>query len=52
MLIANKGTENSFRPSKTCVLIIEMDLSMTFLNIEFGFNAASAQVIQVIKVDL
>ena len=52
MLIPNKGTRNSFRPSRTCVLIIEIDLSMTFLKIEFGLNVANAQVVQVIKVDL
>ena len=52
MLIPNKATRNSFRPIRKCVLIIEMDLSMTFLKIEFGLNATSVQVVQVIKVDL
>ena len=52
MLIPNKGTRNSFRLSRTCVLIIEMDLLMTFLKIGFGLNAASVQVVQVIKVDI
>ena len=51
-LIPSKGTKNLFRPNRTYVLIIKMDFSMTFLKIEFGLNAASAQVVQVIKVDL
>ena len=51
-LIHSKGTKNLFRPNRTCVLIIKMDLSMNFLKIEFGLNAASAQVVQIIKVDL
>ena len=51
-LIPSKGTKNLFSPNRTCVLIIRMDFSMTFLKIEFCLNAASAQVVQVIKVDL
>ena len=45
MLIPSKGARNTFRPSRTCVLIIKIDLPMTFLKIEFGLNAASAQVV-------
>ena len=53
-LIPSKGTKNLFRLNRTCVLIIKMVyyLTMTFLKIEFGLNAASAQVVQIIKVDL
>ena len=53
-LIPSKVTKNLFRQKRTYVLIIKMDLSMAFffLKIEFVLNAASAQVVQVIKVDL
>ena len=51
-LIPSKSTKNFFRPNKTCVLIIKMDLSMILLKIEFSLNVASAQVVQVIKVGL
>ena len=32
-LIPNKGTKNLFRPNRTCMLIIKMDLSMNLLKI-------------------
>ena len=51
-LIPIKGIKNLFRPNKTCMLIIKMDLSMNSLKSLFGHNAASAKVVQVINVDL
>ena len=48
----SKGAKNLFRLNRTCVLIIKMDLLMTFLKIEFGLNVASAEVVQVIKMDI
>ena len=51
-LISSKGTKNLFRPNRSCMLIIKMDFSMNLLKISFSHNAASAQVVQVIKVDL
>ena len=50
-LIPSKGTKNLFRPNRTCMPIIKMDLSMNLLKIWFSQNVASEQVVQVIKVD-
>ena len=52
MLIPSKGTRNLFRPKITCMLVRKMGLSMNSLRIWFGLTTASAQVVQVIKVDL
>ena len=34
--ILNKGTKNLFRPNRTCMFLIKMDLSMNLLKISFG----------------
>ena len=51
-LIPSKGTKNLFKPNRNCMLIIKIVLSMIVLKIWFCHNTASAQVIQVIKMDL
>ena len=38
-LILSNGTKNFFRPNRTCMLIIKIDLSLNLLKISFGHNA-------------